>query len=196
VPLDEIIPIGFSMGGLVVRGGCHVASLEGHRWIDRVQRAIYVGTPHLGAPLERAGRVFTRVMRAIPDPYTRLIAELGDMRSDGIKDLGDGDVRHEDRARRQHRFALRDPRHPVPLLDRIRHHLVAASIAKDPTFAPFFGDALVPVPSATNGECIVTDPYALLPEHVKILGGVAHITLAHHPEVYAHVRAWCEEAIR
>src|SRR5262249_41300668 len=52
-PLETIVPIGYSMGGLVVRSACHVARGEKHAWIDRVERAIYVGTPHLGAPLER-----------------------------------------------------------------------------------------------------------------------------------------------
>ena len=56
-----------------------------------MRRAIYVGTPHLGAPLERAGRTIAKVLRAIDDPYTRLVGELADLRSDGVKDLGDAD---------------------------------------------------------------------------------------------------------
>jgi hypothetical protein len=28
---------------------------------------------------------------------------------------------------------------------------------------------------------------------VKILPGVAHLELAHHPQVYEHIRAWCAE---
>ena len=33
--------------------------------------------------------------------------------------------------------------------------------------------------------------FALPPGHVKIVSGLAHITLPHHPAVYEHVRAWC-----
>jgi pimeloyl-ACP methyl ester carboxylesterase len=194
VDVDEIVLLGFSMGGLVARSACHVASLDGHRWLSRVRRAIYVGTPHLGAPLERAGRVLTRLLAAIPDPYTRLAAQIGDLRSDGVKDLGDADLRHEDRARRVPRFALRDARHPVPLLPSIRHHLVAGSIVVDPRFALFFGDPMVPLPSATDGACETLDALALLPQNVKVLRGVAHMTLAHHPEVWTQIRTWLEEA--
>jgi triacylglycerol lipase len=120
---EEIVFIGFSMGGLVVRSACHFGSERGHRWVERARRAFYLGTPHLGSPWERAGRTLLRVLRAVPDPYTRLAADLGELRSSGIKDLG-------------------DPCASYPLLPSIRHHFVAG-----------FGDALVPLASGTDGAC-------------------------------------------
>jgi triacylglycerol lipase len=191
VPVESIVPIGYSMGGLVVRSATHVASLAGHTWLGKVRRAIYVGTPHLGAPLERVGRVATRLLRAIPDPVTRLVADVADLRSDGVKDLGDADLRHEDRARRAPRFALRDPRHPVPLLASIQHHLVAGSLSADPRVAALFGDSVVPLPSGTDGACIDPDSIAFPPEHVSFLPGLSHMALAHHPSVYDRIRSWC-----
>ena len=152
-PLEEIVLVGYSMGGLVLRGAFHYASLEGAPWLALAKRAIYVGTPHRGSPLERAGRALSRLLEAIPDPYTRLVADLANLRSDGVKDLGDGDVRHEDRARGGASLSLRDPAHPVPLLPEIAHFLVAGSVSSDPLVARLFGDALVPVPSATDGVC-------------------------------------------
>jgi pimeloyl-ACP methyl ester carboxylesterase len=195
VEVDEILLLGFSMGGLVARSACHAASVAGapRRWLERVRRAIYVGTPHMGAPLERAGRVLTRLLAAIPDPYTRLAAQIAELRSDGLKDLGDADLRHEDRARRLPRFALRDARHPVPLLPSIRHHLVAGSIVADPRLALVFGDPMVPLPSATDGACATLDTLALPPQNVKVLPGVGHMALARHPEVWSQIRAWMEE---
>jgi len=59
VAIDEILLLGFSMGGLVVRAACHQASVGVMRWLALVRRAIYVGTPHLGAPYERVGRVLS-----------------------------------------------------------------------------------------------------------------------------------------
>jgi hypothetical protein len=193
VAIDEIVPIGFSMGGLVVRSACHVASLAPgeHPWLPLVKRAIYVGTPHLGAPMERVGRFVSKVLRSVDDPYTQLAAELADLRSDGVKDLGDADIRDEDRARRLPRIGLRDPRHPVPLLPRIQHYLVAGSLSTDARLASVFGDSVVPVRSATDGVCVDAATFALPPSHVKIVSGLAHITLPHHPSVYEHVRAWC-----
>ena len=194
VEVEEILLLGFSMGGLVARSACHAASLAEHAWLGRVQRAIYVGTPHLGAPLERAGRVLTRLLAAIPDPYTRLAAQIGELRSEGLKDLGDADLRHEDRARRLPHFALRDARHPVPLLPSIRHHLVAGSLLEDPRLAMFFGDPMVPLPSATDGACASLDTLALPPQNVRVLRGVGHMALARHPEVWSQIRAWMEDS--
>ena len=190
--VTEILPVGFSMGGLVTRSACHVASLADQRWLRLVKRAFYVGTPHLGAPLERYGRVAAKLLAKVPDPYARLIADLANLRSDGVKDLGDADVRHEDRARRQATISLRDPRHPVPLLASIRHYLVAGSLSADARLAELFGDVMVPVPSATDGQ-IGRAQFALPPSHVKIISGVAHMTLAHHPDVYTQLAAWCGE---
>jgi triacylglycerol lipase len=193
-PIDEIVPVGYSMGGLVLRSACHVARLEKRGWLSRVRRAIYVGTPHRGAPLERMGRAVAKVLKAIDDPYTRLVGELADLRSDGLKDLGDADLRHEDRGPEARRVRLRDPRHPVPLLPEIQHFLVAGTLSDvnvPAGLAALFGDALVPVHSATDGLVDSTGD-VLPPSHVKILGGRSHLMLASDPEVYEVIRGWCE----
>lgn len=184
VAIEELLLLGYSMGGLVIRSACHVASEQGLSFLSRVRKAVYVGTPHRGAPLERAGRVLTKVLAAIPDPYTRLIADIGNLRSDGVKDLGDAELRHEDRARRKSSFALTDPEHPVPLLPSIEHFLVAATLSTEPLLASLFGDSLVPVPSGTNGAVAGGEPIGIPPDHVRILPGFDHIRLAHDPAVY------------
>lgn len=192
VPVREIVPIGYSMGGLVVRAATHVAATGGATFLPLVRRVIYVGTPHRGAPLERVGRVVTHLLRAIPDPVTNLVGDIADLRSDGLKDLGDADVRHEDRARRRAAFSLRDPEHPVPLLRGIDHRLIAGSLKGDPRIVQLFGDSLVPVPSGTDGSCIDEASMREPPTHVAYLPGIDHMTLAHHPLVYERIRAWCD----
>lgn len=174
-PIQEIAVIGHSMGGLVIRSACHAACLGESSWLPKVNKAIYIGTPHLGSPLERMGRVVTKVLRAVPDPYTRMVAEIADLRSRGIKDLGDG---------------LHDAHHPVPLLPEIEHYLVAASLSDDPWLATMFGDSLVPVASATNGTHHPMSA-ALPPDHVKLMPGASHMAIAHDPAAYEHIKAWC-----
>lgn len=186
-PIEELLLMGYSMGGLVVRSACHVAKLASHDWLARVRRILYVGTPHLGAPLERVGRVVSRGLRAVPDPYTQLIAQIADLRSDGLKDLGDADLRHEDRARRRHRLSLRDPDHPVPLLPQVSHYLVAGTLSVAPWAASLFGDIMVPVPSGTASTSEIP------PERIAILPGMSHVALAHHPAVYRQIHAWISE---
>lgn len=173
--IEEIVPIGFSMGGLVIRSACHVAQEKRHTWLSRVKRAIYIGTPHGGAPLERAGRFLVRTLRSVPDPYTRLIADISDLRSLGLQNLGDG-------------------RHPVPLLPEIQHYLIAGTLAADPWLALWFGDALVPLSSATAGACKDVKTMTLPPDHVKIFPAFAHMRLTRDPAVYAQIRSWCEAA--
>ena len=186
--------LGYSMGGLVVRSACHVAATSEGRWLPLVKRIVYVGTPHRGAPLERAGRVVTKLLASIPDPYTRLIADIANLRSDGVKDLGDSELRHEDRARRRASFSLNDAEHPVPLLPGIRHYLVAGTLSADPTLASLFGDAVVPLGSATNGLDPRAASPALPPDHVEVVAGVDHLAIAHHPDVYATIRSFLERS--
>jgi triacylglycerol lipase len=191
--IEELVLIGFSMGGLVIRSACHVATEKGLAWVSRVRRAIYLGTPHRGAPLERAGRHFVRWLRTVPDPYVRLIADIGDLRSLGLKNLGDGTWEHDVTAT-PIGISLCDKRHPVPLLPGIRHYLAAGAFTSDPWLALWFGDALVPLSSATADACDDVAKIALPPDHVKIFHAFGHMRLAHDPAVYAQIRSWCEAA--
>jgi triacylglycerol lipase len=195
VRIEELLLLGYSMGGLVIRSACHAASLAGHGWLAKVHKAIYVGTPHRGAPLERAGRALAKLLHAIPDPYTQLIADVANVRSAGLKDLGDARLHHDVAApAADGGAALRDPRHPVPLLASMDHYLVAGSLSREPFLAALFGDALVPVSSATDGACTSLASLALPPEHVRLLLGVGHLELPRHPDVYAVIRGFCEDA--
>ena len=183
VAIDHLVLLCHSMGGLVARAACHAAGSTQPRppWLEHVSRAIYLGTPHRGAPMERVGRAVARLLHSIDDPYARLLGQLGDLRSTGIKDLGDANLRHEDRARQ---MSLRDIAHPVPLLPHIQHLLIAGTLAHEPWLAALFGDGIVPVASAINRpETALTS--------VKILPGVGHGSLAHHAEVSAEILRWC-----
>ncbi len=190
--IERVVLIGYSMGGLVVRSACHHASVSGAAWLSRVERGVYVGTPHLGAPLERAGRVLAWALRRVDDPVTRLVATLADLRSDGIKDLGDADLRHEDRARREPRFSLRDPRHPVPLLDDFPHFLIAGSRFDDRLTRTLFGDLIVPLPSATDGRWRHDASHPI--DGVAFVDRVHHVALAHDARVYEHLLRFCGDA--
>lgn len=196
VPITELLLLGYSMGGLIVRSACHFAAQTPDQpspWLPLVKRAIYVGTPHLGAPAERAGRIVARILNAIDDPYTRLIADISNLRSAGVKGLGDAHV-HDPYATPPSTTSLRDEQHPVPLLPGIRHHLIAGSLRMDPITARLFGDSLVPVHSATYGRY---DPRRSTesPERIAVVHGTDHITLAHSESVYAYIKTWCEEPL-
>lgn len=188
IPIESITLLGYSMGGLLLRGATKVGLERGYRFISLVRRSIYVGTPHLGAPLERWTRSLSKVLTRLDLPATRLAVELAALRSEGVKNLGDA--------------------HPFPLVPSIRHYLIAGllsasspprtvveGVEASPTFlADLIGDLLVPLPSATDGG-VAAKTYSSLPAHVKVLRDIDHVGLAHHPEVYAHVRTWCAEEL-
>ena len=184
VPLKELTLIGHSMGGLVARSACHVAAEAEHRWVGRVRRAFYLGTPHLGAPLERLGNAVAWTLTAVGNPYTSLLAQVGNLRSAGIKDLRFANLTRADWEGADADALLEDRRHPVPLLPHIRHYLVAGSVSRSPLLTALFGDALVPVPSATASKAA----------RVCVLPGVGHLALARDEAVYQQIRAWVEEA--
>jgi pimeloyl-ACP methyl ester carboxylesterase len=191
--IEEICLVGHSMGGLVIRSACHAAFGRSRTWLPLARRAIYVGTPHLGAPLERFGNVVSWVLARLPSPYTRLIADLVNLRSSGVKDLRYGSLRREDWEGRDADALLQDARHPVPLLPHIAHYLVAGTIASDPFLGLLFGDAIVPLGSATGPKKRTSG--GIFPEHhVHVLPAMDHLSLAHHAEVYAKIRGFCEEA--
>jgi pimeloyl-ACP methyl ester carboxylesterase len=193
--LEALTLVGYSMGGLVVRSACNVGQLRGDRWLKVVRSAIYLGVPHLGAPLEKLGKTVTATLRKAKNPITTLLADAIDLRSDGVKDLGFGDLRAQDWAKDGVEALLRDPRHPVPLLPGIAHHVVVGAVAaKDRSWVTvLFGDGMVRQTSAA-GRRGAKDPSPLFPpESVVVLPGVSHLGLAHTTEVVPHLLAWCRK---
>jgi pimeloyl-ACP methyl ester carboxylesterase len=193
----ELILIGHSMGGLVIRAATHVASIAGDRtWLPLVSKAIYVGSPHLGAPLERVGNVLTwalsKVGAAAEEPVSELVARLLAMRSDGVKDLRFGNLTRKDWEGVDADALLQNRRHPVPLLAEIRHHLVAATLVDEPLVSMFLGDALVPVHSASGRAEPHHRSPSFPPDHVRIFPKKNHLQIAHDLDVYAILRSWCE----
>jgi pimeloyl-ACP methyl ester carboxylesterase len=86
VPIDELVLLGFSMGGLVARSACDDAA--GQAWVKRVGMVICLGTPHQGAALEKLGHAVSGAL-AVSD-VTRPLGRIASRRSQGIKDLRHG----------------------------------------------------------------------------------------------------------
>src|SRR5262249_28622000 len=87
VPIEELTLVGHSRGGLVIRSACHYAEKLELGWIGRARRAIYLGSPHLGAPLEKAGHLVSLALGAFDHPVVRLTRTVANLRSAGVKDL-------------------------------------------------------------------------------------------------------------
>ena len=94
VPVDELVIIGHSMGGLVARSACHYGKIAGNDWLRYLRKLVFLGTPHHGAPLARGGNWVGVILDV--SPYTAAFARLGKIRSSGITDLHYGSLQDED----------------------------------------------------------------------------------------------------
>jgi hypothetical protein len=187
VPVEELVLLCHSMGGLVARSACHVGERAGHRWTRLPTRMVFLGTPHHGAPAERLGNWVDVALSTAP--FTGPLARLGRIRSAGVTDLRHGSLLDEDWEGRDRFRHGPDRRRPVPLPRKVKCLAVAASKAAGPD-APARGDGLVPVDSALG---LHPDPARTLdlPEsHRWVAYGTDHFGLLDRPEVYAHVRDW------
>lgn len=183
VPVEEILLIGHSMGGLVIRHACYDGSVEQRAWLKHVQRIIYLGTPHEGADLERFAHMAASTLRTVPNPITRFIGGLINLRSQGVQDLRHG-AQHDVGANAA-------PGEPLPWLRNVQHYLIAGTLGSTQGHATslLFGDGLVrpprnPARMGANGE---TPPET----HVVVFPGVHHVGLARSHAVYAQILAWC-----
>ncbi len=182
-PLEEILLVGFSLGGLVMRSACQLAAArQSSRWLPKVQRAMSFGTPHLGAPTERKARAMLESLRKLPGPVGRGLAQLGDVRSMGIKDLGDAIVRDEDRLLPR---GGADGQVVNPMPPSIEHLFVVTTVFDEPELALARGDGINPIPTMTGGRVHDAQTFHHPPRDVRVLKGFGHNDMPRHDQVYA-----------
>lgn len=188
-PLDEIVILAHSLGGLVSRSACHAGELAGHAWRRALRALVCLGSPHHGAPLERLGNWVDLLLGV--SRYSAPLARLGKIRSAGVTDMRYGVVLEQDWAGRD-RFAHgADGRTPLALPVGVGCYAVAATTATAAQpGARLPGDGLVPVDSAL-GRCARPELTLAFPEdHQWIALGTGHLDLLDRAEVYATLRAW------
>lgn len=189
-PLERLVLLGHSMGGLLARSALHYAALAGYRWPGLLDDLVFLGTPHHGAPLERAGNRVDIVLGATP--YTAPFARLGKVRSAGITDLRHGNLIDEDWAGRDRFARVADRRQHVPLPDTARCYAAAASIGqrRGDLKDRLLGDIIVPLDSALG--CHTDRSRSLVFDDGRqwIGYGMSHLELLSHPEVYAQLLRW------
>ncbi len=161
VPVERIVLVGHSMGGLIARAAC----TDSGTWVDLVSDVVTLGTPHLGAPLAGwAARGSTGLARL---PETAAFARILDTRSAGILDLEHG-----------------LDRDAAPALPHIRMRFVSGSLAR----MRCFGDLLVRRHSAAgataDGDRLFPDADLL---HVP---GADHFDLLNHDVVRSALLEW------
>jgi pimeloyl-ACP methyl ester carboxylesterase len=185
VPIDEIVLLGHSMGGLVARSACHAGAA--HAWRAHLRALITIGSPHHGAPLERGGNWIDHLLGI--SRYSAPLTRLGKIRSAGVTDLRYGNVLDEHwrgRDRFEHRA---DDRRPLALPANVRCYAIAGTLSPAPG-ARLRSDGLVPVDSALGDHATPSLRLGFPDAHRAIAYATGHVQLLGSATVYEKLRAW------
>lgn len=193
VPVESLCLVGHSMGGLVSRSACYQGDQGDAQWTRLTRAVVTLGSPHRGAPLEKAVNVADWIMRRIPEaePIGRPLA----VRSAGVKDLRFGALVEEDWHGYDPDEFLRDRCTEIPFLPQATYYWVAATITADRgnPVGRLIGDGMVRLPSASgagHGKAITFDI-----DNGVHLGGLNHMTLLNHDAVYEQLVTWLQSAV-
>jgi pimeloyl-ACP methyl ester carboxylesterase len=190
VPVERLVIIGHSMGGLIARSACEDARRNSRLWFNHLRDLVFIGTPHDGSPLERAGSRLDALLGA--SPYTAALSRVGKVRSVGITDLrhanlDDSEWRDHDRCASQ---AQR--RQALPLPEHVRCFAVAGSMSKKSGALAerLAGDGLVPLYSALGQHRSPRRNLGLPESRRHVAYATSHLGLLDSLEVYARLHAW------
>ncbi|HEX4980895.1 MAG TPA: alpha/beta hydrolase [Ilumatobacteraceae bacterium] len=192
IPVDELVLLGHSMGGLVVRSACHQGAVRGASWVDLVHHVVCLGTPHLGAPLEKGTNVLSWVLGRLPE--TRGLAGVLNARSVGIKDLRFGSVVREDWHGVDLDEFLTGRANEVPFVANASYYFIGVTVTRDPRhpLGVLVGDLLVQYASASGKGRRREIPFDIDKGHH--IGGLNHFDLLSHPDVYRQLARWLVDA--
>jgi pimeloyl-ACP methyl ester carboxylesterase len=193
VPVEEITLIGHSMGGLVARSACYCGEQDSSAWVGAVRHVFTLGTPHLGADLEKGVSVLGWALSRLPE--TRPLARVINRRSVGIKDLRYGSLAEVDWEGHDPDEFLRDRCEEVPFLPDAAYYFIGATLSPAPV-GRVLGDLLVRLPSASGRgrDGCRSIPFEM--DNGRHLEGLTHFDLLNHPAVYDQITNWLTRQAR
>jgi PGAP1-like protein len=194
MPLEEISVLVHSMGGLVTRSAVHAAQMSKRQWVKKLKNIVFLGTPHHGAPLEKAGN-WVDVLLGVT-PYSAPFKRLVELRSSGITDLRFGNVLDSD-WQDQDRFKVKtkqeqDAREHLPLPDNVACFTVAATLAAKRSLLAdrLVGDGLVPLNSALGVHSVPTRNLAFAKSSQMVVYKTNHMAMLGSAEVGEQLVVW------
>jgi pimeloyl-ACP methyl ester carboxylesterase len=188
VDVQELALVGHSMGGLVARSATHLGELDGCGWVVPLRHVVCLGSPHMGAPLEKAANVAGWTLGRLPE--TRPFAKVINGRSVGIKDLRFGSCAEADWCDCDADDLLTDRCNDVPFVDHAAYYFIGATLFRDERHpvGHVLGDLLVRLPSASGRGRRRAIPFEV--DRGRHLPGLNHFDLLNHPQVYDQLRDW------
>lgn len=189
VRLRELSIIGHSCGGLLARSAHYYGTLAGHRWPKLLRHLVFLGTPHHGSALERAGNYINLLLGSTP--YSSPIERIARVRSAGITDMRYGNLVDRDWEGTDRFQDAGDRRQLVPLPENVRCFAIAANKGIGSNrFAQDAGDELVSVDSALGRHSVPARTLSFAPAHQCVIHGMTHWDLLRRAAVYRKLREW------
>lgn len=190
VPLQEITVLAHSMGGLVTRSAVQQAQQQALQWPQHLKNIIFLGTPHHGAPLERAGNWVDVLLGS--SRFSAPFARLAQLRSAGITDLRYGHVLAADWQGRDRFRRAPDSRGLLPLPDGVACYTVAATTAAQRSLLAdrLVGDGLVPLRSALGQHDETQRSLGFAKSAQWIAYRTHHMALLHSAAVGQQIEHW------
>jgi pimeloyl-ACP methyl ester carboxylesterase len=189
VPVEALILVGHSMGGLVARSAAHHGDEANSRWVRALRHVFCLGSPHAGSILEQGAHLFSTLLGAVPTKVTQTWTGILNTRSSGIKDLRFGYTRDDEWRDVDPDAFFLDGRRDAHLVDGVGYHFAAATLtrAPDEPWGRLVGDVFVRPPSASGQTRQVRRRVRF--RSGRVLGGLDHFALARHPDAYAIIRS-------
>jgi pimeloyl-ACP methyl ester carboxylesterase len=190
VPIEELVIIAHSMGGLVARSALYYGGQEQKNWTKHLKKIVFLGTPHHGSHVERKGNYLDIILEAIP--YVKPFARLGKIRSAGVTDLRYGNLVDEDWQDNDRFERKADQRQHIPLPNQIEFYSIAAVIGKKTTTvsAKILGDTLVDVKSALGQHKNPDKNLLFKKENSWIVYENNHLDLLSNPKIMEKIKEW------
>ncbi|MGI4884620.1 MAG: lipase family alpha/beta hydrolase [Janthinobacterium lividum] len=217
--LGELVLVGHSMGGLVIRSAGHYGSTEPLEapgeplkapaapaetagqlwpaeapWLAHLRAVFLLGTPNDGSWLEQNSHFAARLLQRIDLFPTRFLSNALNQRSNGIKDLRRSILVDEDWLD-AHADDLTPPRTAVPLRPGVAYHILMGAwlkTSRPAALRQYFGDGLVSRGSAQGAAIFGNE--AALPSGTSVRTAEFHQQhhsgLLTHPEVYQYLKHW------
>ncbi|HWT22058.1 MAG TPA: hypothetical protein VN213_00990, partial [Solirubrobacteraceae bacterium] len=172
VPVEEVLLMGHSLGGLVSVRAAARAERRGADWVRALRHVVCLASPHHGAPLAKGVHAAAAALARVPE--TRAFARILELRSDAVRDLRLGSVEE------------------VPFVSGVSYYALSATVTPDfgHPLGRAAGDLLVRRASASGAGRRI--PFELDNRHDA--GGLTHFHVLNDPGVYARIRAWLEPA--
>jgi len=217
--VGELVLVGHSMGGLIIRSAGYYGQLSVRNeelrvdaedaaippepnqrftqqapWLAHLRSVFLIGTPNDGSWLEQNSHFTARLLERINLFPTRFLSKALNQRSNGIKDLRYSILVDED-WQDVHANDLTPPRTPVPPLPGVQYHILIGAwlrTSRPAALREYFGDGLVGQGSA-RGHAVFGDE-ATLPAGASVRTAVFsqqhHGGLLTHPEVFQYLKHW------